>query len=92
MDMGNHIAEMHWGNTAATADYLHTTGQCLSLKTSLIYSQYDFIEAMDVLKVKESFDAYLRHRTAREDVTITPSANQKIAIGLQYDHIYLKSG
>ncbi len=92
MDMGNHIAEMHWGNTAATADYLHSIGQCLSFKTSLIYSQYDFIESMDVLKVKESFDSYLRHHTVREDVTITPSANQKIAIGLQYDHINLKSG
>ncbi|MBQ3691491.1 MAG: carboxypeptidase-like regulatory domain-containing protein, partial [Bacteroidales bacterium] len=55
MDMGNHIAEIHWGNTAAAIDYKHNFGREFSSKTALIYSKYDFTESMDILKIKESF-------------------------------------
>jgi hypothetical protein len=92
MDMGNKIAEIHWGNTAAAADYAHRFGSVASAKTSLIFSQYDFTESMNVLKMKVSFDSYLRHHTVKEDVTITPSDNQRINLGAMYDHINLKSG
>ncbi|MBO4372697.1 MAG: carboxypeptidase-like regulatory domain-containing protein [Bacteroidales bacterium] len=92
MDMGNHIAEIHWGNTAAAVDYKHNFGQTISAKTALIYSNYDFIESMNVLKVKEHFDGYVRHHAVREDITISPTENQKINLGFQFDHINLKSG
>ena len=92
MDMGNHIAEIHWGNTAAAVDYKHNFGRAFSSKTALIYSNYDFTESMHVLKVKECFDGYLQHQMLREDVAITPTESQKINIGFQFDHIKLKSG
>ena len=56
MEMDNHIAEIHWGNTAAAVDYKQNFGQNISAKTALIYSNYDFTESMEVLKIKESFD------------------------------------
>ena len=92
MEMDNHIAEVHWGNTAAAADYKHNFGRSFSAKTSIVYSNYDFVESMDVLKVRESFDGYLRHQIAREDIALTPSEYQKINLGFQFDHIDLKSG
>ena len=92
MEMDNHIAEVHWGNTAAAADYKHSFGRAFSTKTSIVYSNYDFVESMDVLKVRESFDGYLRHQIAREDIALTPSEYQKINLGFQFDHIDLKSG
>lgn len=92
MDMGNHIAEIHWGNTAAAIDYKHNFGREFSSKTALIYSKYDFTESMDILKIKESFDGYLQHQMAREDFLLTPTENQKINFGFQFDHVSLKSG
>ncbi len=92
MEMDNHIAEVHWGNTAAAADYKHNFGRSFSAKTSIVYSNYDFVESMDVLKERESFDGYLRHQIAREDIALTPSEYQKINLGFQFDHIDLKSG
>lgn len=92
MDMGNHIAEIHWGNTAAAVDYKHNFGREFSAKTALIYSKYDFTESMDILKVKESFDGYLQHQMIREDVAVTPTENQKINLGFQFDRVSLKSG
>ena len=92
MEMDNHIAEIHWGNTAAAVDYKHNFGRSFSTKTSAVYSNYDFTEAMEVLKVKESFDGYLKHQILREDIYFTPSEYQKISLGFQFDHINLKSG
>ena len=92
MDMGNHIAEIHWGNTAAAVDYKQNIGRSISAKTSLVFSKYDFVESMNVLKVKESFDGYLQHQIGREDIVISPTENQKINLGFQFDHINLKSG
>ncbi|MBR4440462.1 MAG: carboxypeptidase-like regulatory domain-containing protein [Bacteroidales bacterium] len=92
MEMDNHIAEIHWGNTAAAVDYKHNFGRTFSAKTSAVYSNYDFTESMEVLKVKECFDGYLKHQILREDIYFTPSEYQKISLGFQFDHISLKSG
>ncbi|MBR4265447.1 MAG: carboxypeptidase-like regulatory domain-containing protein [Bacteroidales bacterium] len=92
MEMDNHIAEIHWGNTAAAIDYKHSFGSTFSSKTSLVYSNYDFVESMDVMKIKESFDGFLKHHAVREDIAINPTENQKINLGFQFDHINLKSG
>lgn len=92
MDMGNGIAEIHWGNTASAVDFKHDFGHTLSSKTALVFSKYDFTESVDVLKVKESFDGYLKHHSVREDITITPVEKQKINLGFQFDKINLKSG
>ena len=93
MDMGNKIAEIHWGNTAAAVDYRHNFGNILSAKTSLIYSKYDFTESMNILKIKESFSGFLEHHTAREEVTASLANDLvKLNVGGQFDHIDLKSG
>ena len=92
MEMDNHIAEIHWGNTAAAVDYKQNFGQNISAKTALIYSNYDFTESMEVLKIKESFDGYLKHTAMREDIAMSISENQKINLGFQFDRINLKTG
>ncbi|MCR5393956.1 MAG: TonB-dependent receptor [Bacteroidales bacterium] len=92
MDVGKHIAEIHWGNTATALDYRHSFGPRVSATTSLIYSKYDFTESMNVLKLKESFSGYMQHHTAREEIRITPGEQHSINLGAQYDHINLKSG
>ncbi len=92
MDMGNHIAEIHWGNTAATADYKHSFNHTVSAKTSLIYSKYDFKESMDILKIKESFGGNLIHHAAREEVVVSPTDGLKFNVGAQFDHVSLTSG
>ncbi|MBQ3656673.1 MAG: TonB-dependent receptor, partial [Bacteroidales bacterium] len=77
---------------AAAIDYKHNFGREFSSKTALIYSKYDFTESMDILKIKESFDGYLQHQMVREDFLLTPTENQKINFGFQFDHVSLKSG
>ena len=92
MDVGKGIAEIHWGNTATALDYKHNFGHVASSKTSLVYSNYEFEEAMNVLKIKESFSGYLEHLLARQEFTLTPTDQHKINIGAQFDHGNLKSG
>ena len=92
MEMDNHIAEIHWGNQASALEYKHNFGNTLTSKTSFAYSKYDFEESMDVLKVKESFDGYLKHQIVKEDISFNFSEYQKINAGIQLDHINLKTG
>lgn len=92
MEMDNNIAEIHWGNQASAVEYRHNFGNSFTSKTSLAYSNYDFIESMNVLKIKESFDGYLQHQIGKEEISYSLSEYQKINFGAQFDRIKLKSG
>lgn len=91
MVMKSDVAAMHWGNTAAAFDFKHSFSPNLSSKTSLVYSNYEYKEHVEMLSMDNEAKAYNRHRAIRENIAYNPSEMQKYNVGFQFDHISLKS-
>ncbi|MCQ2975236.1 MAG: carboxypeptidase-like regulatory domain-containing protein [Bacteroidales bacterium] len=91
MELDNKIAVANWGNTAASLDWFHRYGQNISGNTSLVYSNFDFYEGLNILNIDEEASAFVRHYLAKENIKYSPTENHNIMLGAQIDHIILKS-
>ena len=82
---------MEWGNTAATANWLHTFNDKLYANTKLAYSNYSSDMGMDVMSSYYKMKGYIRHATLRHQQTWRPDERHSLNYGLEGTYLQLQS-
>ena len=82
---------MEWGNTAATANWLHTFNDQRYANTKLAYSNYSSDMGMDMLSSYYKMKGYIRHATLRHQQTWRPDSKHSVNYGLEGTFLQLQS-
>ena len=82
---------MEWGNTAATANWLHTFSDQRYANTKLAYSNYSSDMGMDMLSSYYKMKGYIRHATLRHQQTWRPDSKHSVNYGLEGTFLQLQS-
>ena len=82
---------MKWGNTAATANWLHTFNNQLYANTKLIYSNFNSNIGMDVMNMRYIMDGYIRHASLNHQQTWMPNDRHHVNYGVEGTYLQVKS-
>ena len=88
------MMRMEWGNTTATANWLHTFSDRHYANTQLIYSDFTSDVGIDILNIYYTMRGYIRHATLRHQQNIQfPIFNlpSSINVGLESTYLQLQS-
>ena len=84
------MMRMEWGNTTATANWLHTFGDRHHANTQLIYSDFVSDIGIDMLNIYYTLRGYIRHATLHHQQTFTIKPHRLVA-GLESTYLQLQS-
>ena len=84
------LMRMEWGNTTATANWLHTFSDRLYANTQLIYSDFSSDVGIDMLSIFYTMKGYIRHATLRHQQTLSLSSH-RLVYGLETTYLQLQS-
>jgi hypothetical protein len=76
------LMNMEWGNTAATANWLHTAGDSHNATTQLLFTDYMSDVGIDMLNIYYTMRGYIRHLTLRHEHSFT-AARHQLRIGAE---------
>ena len=85
------LMDMKWGNTALTANWLHTFGERLYANTQLIYSDFTDDVGIDMLNIYYTMRGYTRHLTLHHHQTWAPTPRHRANYGLETTYLQLQS-
>ena len=85
------MMEMTWGNTTASANWLHTFNDRLYANTQLIYSDFNDDVGMDISNIHYTLAGFIRHLTFNHRQVWTPTRNHHINYGLETTYLQLQS-
>ena len=91
-DMGvEDLMNMEWGNTTATANWLHTFSDGHYANTQLVYSDFMDDIGVDMLSFYYTMKGSIRHATLRHQQALTLGKHQ-LNYGMESTYLQLKSG
>ena len=84
------LMRMEWGNTTATANWLHTFNDRLYANTQLVYSDFTSDVGIDMLSIYYTMKGYIRHATLRHQQQFS-TAEHRLVYGLESTFLQLQS-
>lgn len=84
------MMRMEWGNTAATANWLHTFNDHHYANTHLIYSDFTSDVGIDILNIYYTMRGYIRHATLRHQQSLNVKRH-RLNYGLESTYLQLQS-
>lgn len=84
------LMNMEWGNTTATADWLHTFSDSHYANTQLVYSDFMSDVGIDMLNIYYTMKGYIRHATLRHNQSMT-LGRHRLNTGLESTYLQLQS-
>ena len=85
------LMDMEWGNTTASANWLHTFSDRLYANTQLVYSDFTSDVGIDMLNIYYTMKGYIRHLTFREQQVWSPHARHRLNYGVESTLLQLQS-
>ena len=85
------LMNMEWGNTAVSADLLHTWSQHHYANTQLIYSDFLSDVGIDMLSIYYTMKGFIRHATLRHQQVLALGGKHKLNYGLESTYLQLQS-
>ncbi len=85
------LADMHWHNMFATANWLHTFNDRLYANTRLIYSDFLSDMGIDLMNTYYTLKGFIRHLTLRHNETWMPAEGHRINAGFESSYMQLES-
>ena len=82
---------MKWGNTLATANWLHTFGEHHYANTQFIYSNFSDDIGIELMNIYYTMKGFTRHLTLHHHQIWEPSANHRLNYGLESTYLQLQS-
>ena len=82
---------MKWGNTTATANWLHTFNDQYYANTKLIYSDFSSHIGMDVMSMDYTMKGFIRHATLNYQHTWTIDGHHRMNYGLEGSYLQVQS-
>ena len=82
---------MKWGNTTATANWLHTFNDQYYANTKLIYSDFSSHIGMDVMSMDYTMKGFIRHATLNHQHTWTIDGHHRMNYGLEGSYLQVQS-
>ena len=84
------MMNMEWGNTTATANWLHTFGDHHYANTKLLYSDFTSDVGIDMLNIYYTMKGYIRHATVQHQ-QVWQTGRHRLNFGLEATHLQLQS-
>ena len=84
------LMNMEWGNTTATANWLHTFNDRHYANTELVYSHFGSDVGIDMLSIYYTMKGYIRHATLRHQQVLT-TGSHRLNYGAETTHLQLQS-
>ena len=84
------MMRMEWGNTAATANWLHTFNDHHYANTHLIYSDFTSDVGIDILNIYYTMRGYIRHATLCHQQSLNVKRH-RLNYGLESTYLQLQS-
>lgn len=84
------MMRMEWGNTTATANWLHTFNDHHYANTQLIYSDFVSDVGIDLLNTYYTMRGYIRHATVRHQQAFSIESHRLVG-GLESTYLQLQS-
>ena len=84
------MMNMEWGNTAVTANWLHTLSDRHHANTKLIYSDFTSDVGIDMLNIYYTMKGYIRHATLQHQQTLQ-TGHHRLNYGIEATHLQLQS-
>lgn len=84
------LMRMEWGNTAATANWLHALTDQHYANTQLIYSDFVSDVGIDMMNIYYTMRGFIRHATLNHQQTLT-TRRHRLCYGLESTYLQLQS-
>ena len=84
------MMNMEWGNTTATANWLHTFGDAHYANTKLLYSNFANDVGIDMLNTYYTMKGYIRHATVQHQ-HVWQAGSHRLNGGVEATHLQLQS-
>jgi hypothetical protein len=84
------MMDMEWGNTTATANWLHTFSDSYYANTKLFYSDFMSDVGIDMLNIYYTMKGYIRHATVQHQ-QVWQTGHHRLNYGLEATHLQLQS-
>lgn len=84
------MMRMEWGNTTATADWLHTFNDHYHANTQIIYSDFVSDVGIDLMNTYYTMRGYIRHATLHHQQFLTIQKH-RLCYGLESTYLQLQS-
>lgn len=84
------MMRMEWGNTTASANWLHTFNDHHYANTKLIYSDFVSDVGIDILNIYYTMRGYIRQATLRHQQMLT-AGNHRLCYGFESTYLQLQS-
>ena len=85
------MMEMTWGNTTASANWLHTFSDWLYTNTQLVYSDFNSDVGIDMMNIHYTMAGFIRHLTLNHRQVWMPTRNHRVNYGLETTYLQLQS-
>lgn len=85
------MMEMTWGNTTASANWLHTFSDRLYTNTQLVYSDFNSDVGIDMMNIHYTMAGFIRHLTLNHRQVWMPTRNHRVNYGLETTYLQLQS-
>ena len=85
------LLDMTWGNTTATANWLHTFSDKLYANTMLAYTDFSNDVGIDMMNIHYTMAGYIRHLVLNHRQVWTPTKRHRVNYGFETDYTQLKS-
>lgn len=85
------MMDMEWGNTTATANWLHTFSDNHYANTKLIYSDFVSDVGIDMLNIYYTMKGYIRHATLQHQQSYRVGRHHRFNYGLEASFLQLQS-
>ena len=84
------LMNMEWGNTTASANWLHTFNDRLYANTQLVYSDFMSDMGFDIFSMYYTMKGFIRHATLRHSQVWNPRRH-RLCYGLESTYLQLQS-
>ena len=84
------MMDMEWGNTTATANWLHTFGDHHYANTKLFYSDFTSDVGINMLNIYYTMKGYIRHATLQHQ-QVWQTGRHRLNYGFEATHLQLQS-
>lgn len=85
------LMDMKWGNTAVSANWLHTFNDNHYANTKLMYSDFSDDVGIEIINTRYKMKGYIRHLTLNHSQVWEPTESHSINYGVETTYLQLKS-
>lgn len=85
------LMDMKWGNSAVSANWLHTFNDNHYANTKLMYSDFSDDVGIEIINTRYKMKGYIRHLTLNHSQVWEPTESHSINYGIETTYLQLKS-